>query len=191
MGNQLNPGVYYILNLINHKIYIGQSKNINIRLNRHRAKLRSNSHNSSRLQAEWNIYGEHAFEFGVLVTTSHWYQEPEKIERIFFNVYQSFDPEFGYNSEYSIISYNQKLGDSANSHMCADRPMRPLKHSISGPGNRKGENHNHAVLTEAQVLDIRKQYAERGVGKLELAEKYGVTVGAIHSIIHRYSWRHI
>ena len=37
-------GIYMILNKVNNKVYIGQSKNITKRISRHRCDLRKNIH---------------------------------------------------------------------------------------------------------------------------------------------------
>jgi hypothetical protein len=62
------PGVYIITNIANHRIYIGGSKNSNIRKSQHYHMLRRNKHHNKRLQLDWNIYGEQNFEFEIIMT---------------------------------------------------------------------------------------------------------------------------
>lgn len=59
-------GIYCIENKINHKTYIGSSKNIYQRLLKHFALLRHNKHENAHLQNAWNKYGEDNFEWLVL-----------------------------------------------------------------------------------------------------------------------------
>lgn len=59
-------GIYCIENTINHKIYIGSSKNIYQRLLKHFALLRHNKHQNAHLQNAWNKYGEVHFRWFVL-----------------------------------------------------------------------------------------------------------------------------
>lgn len=59
-------GIYCIENVINHKTYIGSSKNIYQRLLKHFALLRHNKHQNAYLQNAWNKYGESNFEWFVL-----------------------------------------------------------------------------------------------------------------------------
>ena len=59
-------GIYCIENVVNHKIYIGSSKNIYQRLLKHFALLRHNKHENAHLQNAWNKYGESSFEWSVI-----------------------------------------------------------------------------------------------------------------------------
>lgn len=59
-------GIYCIINLVNHKKYIGSSKCIYTRLLKHRSLLRKNKHENSHLQSAFNLYKEHNFEFFIL-----------------------------------------------------------------------------------------------------------------------------
>lgn len=60
------PGVYEIVNIKNHKRYIGESIHCLMRWGQHRNNLRKNKHPNCHLQRAWNIYGENSFEFHVL-----------------------------------------------------------------------------------------------------------------------------
>ena len=59
-------GIYCIINLKNQKRYVGSSKNIYQRLQKHRAYLRKNMHENQKLQNSWNKYGEDVFQYYVL-----------------------------------------------------------------------------------------------------------------------------
>lgn len=59
-------GIYHIKNLINNKVYIGSSKNIENRFKTHIRLLNSNKHINCKLQEDWNIYKESNFEFSLL-----------------------------------------------------------------------------------------------------------------------------
>lgn len=63
---QEKPGIYFIKNLINNKVYIGQSKNIYRRAIYHRHELNNNKHSNSHLQYSYNKYGSNNFLFGVI-----------------------------------------------------------------------------------------------------------------------------
>lgn len=59
-------GIYKIENMINHKIYVGQSQDIHKRFMRHKNDLNSNRSFNSHLQRSWNKYGENNFSFEIL-----------------------------------------------------------------------------------------------------------------------------
>lgn len=58
------------------------------------------------------------------------------------------------------------------------------------PPDQKGENHSQHILTEHQVLDIRKKF-ENGIKQAELMRMYGISRNAIHKICQRKTWKHI
>lgn len=59
-------GIYKIENLVNGKVYIGQSINFKRRFSEHLTELRNNKHANQYLQASWNKYGEHNFKISIL-----------------------------------------------------------------------------------------------------------------------------
>ncbi len=56
---------------------------------------------------------------------------------------------------------------------------------------QRGEEHHHHKLTEAQVLEIRRQFHTGGISKCALSRKYGVTPSAIRNIIKGTLWAHL
>jgi hypothetical protein len=54
-----------------------------------------------------------------------------------------------------------------------------------------GQNHGMAILTENQVLEIRKRYAVGHVEQTQLANEFHVSIACIHSIVRRKSWKHL
>jgi group I intron endonuclease len=55
--------VYAITHLRSGKLYVGASADVERRFRDHRSLLRYGDHHSSRLQTEWNQFGEDAFSF--------------------------------------------------------------------------------------------------------------------------------
>lgn len=50
---------------------------------------------------------------------------------------------------------------------------------------------SYAKLTEEQVIEIRKRYAQGGITHKELSEQYGVHRRTIGRAINRVHWRHV
>lgn len=91
-----NMGVYKITNIDNGKVYVGSSKNLKNRLNRHLWYLKKNTHSNSHLQRAWNKYGEDKFEFSVLEFVPDVNILLER-EQHYMNLYLSYKRDFGYN----------------------------------------------------------------------------------------------
>lgn len=54
-----------------------------------------------------------------------------------------------------------------------------------------GENSNLSMLTNLEVLEIRRLYDTKDVTRKKLAAIYGVNVNTIHCIVNRETWKHI
>ena len=54
----------------------------------------------------------------------------------------------------------------------------------------RGERNGHAVLTESQVLEIRRRYAAGGITQQALADEYGMARSSISGYTngHRWGW---
>ena len=88
-------GIYKIENLVNGKVYIGQSKNIYERWYCHKNKLNSNKHNNKYLQNAWNKYGNENFDFSILEECSQ--DEIDDLEIYYIKKYDSANQDKGYN----------------------------------------------------------------------------------------------
>jgi hypothetical protein len=67
-----------------------------------------------------------------------------------------------------------------------------VKHGYeSGYASNKGSKNGFSVLTEIQVLEIRKRRVEEKLSYQKLAEIYNVSYSCIAGIIQRINWKHI
>lgn len=55
----------------------------------------------------------------------------------------------------------------------------------------KGENASNAILTESQVIEIRRRYFSERLRPQELSETFGVSVSTINGIVKRRKWTHL
>lgn len=86
---------------------------------------------------------------------------------------------------------NGNRGDARLSNLAygtqKDNEADKLQHGT----RRSGEQIAHFVRLKAEdVLEIRRKNAA-GQSMGSLAREYGVTVGNVHAIVHRRSWKHI
>lgn len=65
---QMEPpmGVFQVRNVVNNKVLIDSSTDMNSKWNRHKTELRFGSHRNKALQEDWNKNGEKGFSFEIL-----------------------------------------------------------------------------------------------------------------------------
>lgn len=88
-------GIYKIENLVNGKVYIGQSINIEQRWYNHIHELDENRHCNSYLQNSWNKYGKEKFKFSIIEECL--INEIDEKEIYWIKYYDSLNPTKGYN----------------------------------------------------------------------------------------------
>jgi len=127
-------GIYKIECLINKRIYVGQSIDVNRRWNEHRAELRVNIHPNKRLQNAWNKYGETEFNFQLIEECTKGLLNSR--EEFYMKHLNSLSRETGFNlteKANSCLGYKhseetkQNMSKSASSR--ANRPSWRKAHS--------------------------------------------------------------
>lgn len=91
----MKSGIYYILNIINNKIYIGSSKFLRGRILSHISHLNRNAHNNDKLQRSWNKYAAENFIFGIVEYCE--IENLENKENYWIDQFQSFKKDLGFN----------------------------------------------------------------------------------------------
>ncbi len=101
----MSQGIYRIENILNRKVYIGSSLDIERRFKQHKQDLKENRHHSYKLQNDFNKYGNFDnFAFEIIEQTECSRTELLVIEQYYIDRYNAY--ETGYNCcKYSI---NQK-----------------------------------------------------------------------------------
>lgn len=65
-GRVKPAGVYQVKNIVNGRVLLGSSLNLEGPLNRHKFMLKIGSHTNKALQKDWNEFGPDVFVFEVL-----------------------------------------------------------------------------------------------------------------------------
>lgn len=99
--NNIKSGIYKIYSKTTSKYYIGQSVDIESRLNQHKKELRKNMHINKKLQNDFNKYGEDDFIF----------QAIKYIEEEFLNIMEGYYIELydSIKSGYNIQDVVQRV----------------------------------------------------------------------------------
>lgn len=179
-------GIYKIENIINHKVYIGQSKNVINRLKRH-VRDEGNPH----LRKSFEIYGIDKFSFEVLKVT----QDLDYWEIFLIQIYHATDNRYGYNI--AIGGQNgsqgekwyQRLLETMNSPEYKEKLKKIMnspeyRESLSNAQQKRWKSENerkrYSDICSNQWNDpeIRKKRTEKLIGhktKEETKRKIGQT----------------
>ena len=95
-------GIYKIENIIDHKVYIGQTENFNRRIYLHLYYLRNGRHCNEYLQHAWDKYGEENFKIELFedmtdISESEIHDRLGEREIYWINYYDSMNRDCGYN----------------------------------------------------------------------------------------------
>jgi group I intron endonuclease len=116
VGKQRISAVYEIVNVINGHRYVGSATYLPSRWEEHRRTLRLGTHHSKYLQRAWNLYGEEAFEFNIIV-----YVPPMSVARIEDIIIYEEHPEYNMKvragSTYGKIFTDEHILNLSLSHM--------------------------------------------------------------------------
>lgn len=135
-------GIYAIENLVNGKIYIGQSVDINKRFREHKHHLGSSNHCNRYLQSAWNKYGSANFTFKILEDCS----ESKLNEKEIFYILKYRQMTEVYNlcdGGYGIRGYTHTKETRA-------------KLSIASKGNASHKGVPHSEKTKKKLSKINK-----------------------------------
>lgn len=205
MSKEKICGIYCIKNLVNGKIYVGQSINVDGRWRQHLSHLRKNTHNNEHLQDAWNKYGKENFDFQIIEIC-----DVDKLdirERYWIEYYNSMSREFGYNHEdggrknKTVSDFTKnKISKNHSDVSGKNNPFYGKKHTnesikkISNNREYSSENSHLAKLTLEQAMYIKKYLKENKTtcaDELNLAKQFNVGLGAIQGIKHNKTWKKI
>lgn len=150
-------GIYMIKNIINNKIYIGQSLDILGRWKAHLNCLKNNKHVNKKLQNAWNKYGESNFIFEII-------EECLKEE--------IYDKEIFYIEKYNSYKtgYNQTLGgDGTYGFFLSEEHKNKIRKANTGRQFTEQQRYNMGNSNRG------KKFSEEHKNKISLSEKGKIT----------------
>lgn len=150
-------GVYKITNLINNKVYVGSSINIQRRIKEHLKALVNNSHYNCKLQGTYNKYGLNNLKFEVIVNCTREYNV--KMEQWYIDVLK---PELNL-TKYAYTTLGLKYTKEQKAH------AKLVKSGIRNP---------QAKLTNEQVTEIRNSKLRGN----KLAKIYNISTSQISMV---------
>lgn len=191
--------IYQIKNLVNNKVYIGQTFNIENRFNTHVQQLNTNTHINPHLQSSFNKYGMDNFKFSILLKIDCSEDELTQLEDYYmlkagfpdddkcYNIHsayliprKSYDlyqhPEEllkDYKTKIPVAELEKKYNLSANT-------LRRIVDKYIPSGNCKPHTKRWDVLQEQD--NIVKMYMG-GESVVNIAKKYKCSTSFIYFIL--------
>lgn len=152
-------GIYKITNLINGKIYIGQSQHCLDRWSEHKycAKDANNYRTTEHLYRSMRHYGIDNFTFEIIEELPLDRKLLTIREQYWIDFYNTMDPIYGYNE---VVALDAK----------------------------RGENSNWSILTNIQVEEIIQLLRNNLLTIKDIANKYNVSSSCIEDINKGKNW---
>lgn len=171
MRNKIS-GIYKIENKINHKVYIGQSKDLHERKLGHLCGLRNGNHPNKHLQASVNKYGINNFSFTVIEKCD----EDKLNDREVYWIAK-------YDSMNNLKGYNRESGGTVGKEVSESTKEMMRNHF-------EGEKSRTAVISEETAKDIISRLIH-GDSIHDIAKKLGISHKIVESIRIKKTWKYL
>ncbi len=186
-------GIYGIINLLNEKIYIGLSKNIESRFLFHKRRLISNTHKNKHLQAAFNKVGINNFSFIIIEECLE-----EKLcekEKYYIAEYKSVNNKFGYNKthggEFGKLNDEiiKRTAEKLRQQVISEDMRKRISNTLKGRTQSKELINKRANScrkvddkSEKLVIDL---YITKNYTRNQIVEALNIKKTLIQSIIRR------
>ena len=205
-------GIYKIENLIDGKIYIGQTVNYRRRRKSHLSSLKRNNHHNEHLQRAFNKYGEESFGVELLEECSA--DNLDEVEIKYIRDLEACDNSKGYNLMFGGQTYRKftketrmkmsksrkgiKFSDEHRKNIGLGRKgIRNSEESIKKMRETKvrlmlhiGEKNINAIVSDELAKQIILDLIE-GFPVKEISEKYQVSGDVVYNLMYNRSYTHI
>lgn len=187
--NKDRVGIYLIINKVNHKVYVGQTKDRFIeRYWHHQWKLKKQIHDNTHLQKSWNKYGEENFEFSVIHILSN-NENIDSLERYYIDLYdnsvgiyniQSGGQDHTNKGRHLSEETKIKIGMANKIKSLGKKASVETKEKMSKAKKNKTQwakcliNKEEAILIKQKIL--------KGISPSDIAKELGIDYKIINNI---------
>ena len=183
--------IYLIENIVNGKIYIGQTiRSLKKRIAEHKSDAQNHKKKQCPyLHAAIRKYGWNNFKFHILDTAKS-QEELDTMEVCWIDIFQSRNRNIGYNLEKGgrgtgRMSDETKLKISLS--LIGTKPSIETRLKLSQ--SKRGENHPHARLTKDIVKQIRYDHEVNKMTCRSIEMKYGIVHSSASRILSYKAWK--
>lgn len=173
--------VYKIENLVNHKVYIGQSSNFNRRKSHHFYNLKQGIHHNRFLQEDYNIYGLDNFIISILEKQEN---KEKRIERetYWINYYGGMNSETTYNCIDNINICEKQRNAIVKSNQTRVLKESTLKKYSENNKGIKNPYYNKRKYDDEFIENLRHLY-QNGKTYAELERLFNINQRLIKRLI--------
>ncbi len=176
MAKEVICGIYKITNIITNKVYIGSSKDIYSRWDKHIYDLRSGKHHSPHLQRAWDYYGNKRFKFEIIEKCD--LDNLLEREQYYINFYNSANSDYGYN-------ISRLAGRITLNKEQIDKIAKTLSEMF------KGENAWCNIYSEQQIISLIEDLKTGDYSYNQLSEIHNISYDVVASVASHSSWKYL
>lgn len=205
-------GIYKITNILDEKIYIGQTVNYRKRRTSHLSSLKKGNHHNEHLQRAFDKYGESTFEIELIKECTA--EELDEMEKYYIKELDACNHDKGYNMMYggqayrnftkevrrkmSIARKGKKFSDEHRKNLSLAQKGKTISQASidKSKATRKklkvhwGEKNPNALISDSVAEKVIKDLLG-AISVKSISEKYQVSGDVVYNIMYNKSYMHI
>ena len=205
-------GIYKITNLIDGKIYIGQTVNYKKRKTSHLNSLKNGNHHNEHLQRAFDKYGEDSFKIELIKKCN--IEELDKLERYYIRELDACNHDKGYNMMYGGQRYRnftkevrlkmseagkgrkfteehkKRIGLAQKGRVISRQSIEKAKETRKKLKVHCGEKNPNALISDSVAKQIIMDLIE-GTPVKNIAENHQVSNDVVYNIMYNKTYIHI
>ncbi len=175
------PGIYRIISLIDGRMYIGGTKNIQLRIQKHRHCLKKGIHRSGVLQDHYNTHGSDSIQFELVELCN----EDQLLirEQFYLDIYQPFEPS-GFNQcKLAGTVKGYKHSDAERAKMSKGRTGIKMSAEFRENRRKVWQNRKHLPdsIDKMKASQANKKYSDEAKRNMSLAHIGGGPIEIINT----------